>query len=190
MKNKAMQVRLNAEIRDFIDSRRSLQLATLGEDGVPYASYAPFAADEASLFVILSDIAIHGLNLLRQPRASVLIIEDEDTAEELFARRRVGYQVTAEELAVGSDGWDDGVTHLAQRHGERPRRLSSLADFRLYRLCPEHGRYVTGFGKAYSLAGGTLAHAEINHLRVGHRQRSTDDNAGQDGPSLAASTRK
>ena len=171
MKNKAMEQRLADEVLEFIDARRSLQLATLGEDGVPYASYAPFARDDDSLYVILSDIAIHGRNLLRESRASVLVIEDEDTAGELYARIRVSYQVRARELEVGSDAWEHGVSLLEARHGERPRNLSRLADFRLFRLEPQAGRYVKGFGKAYTLEGGTLATATINHLREGHRAR-------------------
>ena len=175
MKNKAMEQRLADEVLAFIDGRRSLQLATLGEDGVPYASYAPFARDADSLYVILSDIAIHGRNLRHSPGASVLIIEDEDGAGELFARRRVGYQVTAEELAVDGDAWKAGVDCLAARHGERPRNLSALADFHLFRLTPRSGRYVKDFGKAYTLEGGTLASPTINHLREGHKRR--DDKA-------------
>ncbi len=171
MKNKAMENRLNTEIMDFIHSRRSLQLATLGEDGAPFASYAPFAADDSSFYVLLSDIAIHGLNLVREPRASVLVIEDEDTAGELFARLRVSYRVTAEEIEVGSPTWHGAVDLLAARHGERPRKLSQLADFRLFRLRPVKGRYVKGFGKAYSLAGGTLGMESIDHLRDGHKPR-------------------
>ena len=171
MKNKAMETRLNAEIKAFIDTRRSLQLATLGEDGMPYASYAPFAYDEDSLYVILSDIAVHGLNLIGEPHASVLIIEDEDSAAELFARRRVGYQIVAEELPVGAPEWHCGVECLEARHGERPRQLSQLADFRVFRLSPRSGRYVKGFGKAYTLAGGRLAQTAVDPFRDGHRPR-------------------
>lgn len=172
MKNKAMEARLSREIIDFIDGRRSLNLATLGEDGVPFASYAPFAIDGDSFYVLLSDIALHGTNLTREPRASVLVIEDEDAADELFARVRVSYEVVADELAVGSQPWEDAVERLARRHGERPRKLSQLADFRLFRLRPVKGRYVKGFGKAYSLAGGTLGAEDSNHLREGHRPRT------------------
>jgi putative heme iron utilization protein len=172
MKNKAMENRLNTEIMDFIHSRRSLQLATLDEDGAPFASYAPFAADDDSFYVLLSDIAIHGRNLAREARASVLVIEDEDSAGELFARVRVNYQVRAEELAVNTAEWHKAVELLAARHGERPRNLSQLSDFRLFRLRPVKGRYVKGFGKAYSLAGGKLGMEGIDHLREGHKPRA------------------
>ena len=120
---------------------------------------------------MLSDIAIHARNLRKYPSASVLIIEDEDSAEELFARRRVSYTIEAEALAVDSPEWHAGVDLLAQRHGERPRNLSQLSDFHLYRLRPQSGRYVKGFGKAYFLANGSLTETTINHLRDGHRKR-------------------
>lgn len=171
MKNTAMQKRLGEEIRTFIDRRLTLQLATLGKDGTPFASYAPFAADENSLYVLLSDIATHGENLAVNPRASVLIIEDEDRAGELFARLRVSYQVIAEELQVEAPDWHRAIELLAGRHGERPRKLAQLADFHLFRLRPTKGRYVKGFGKAYSLDGGSLGVQTISHVRVGHKSR-------------------
>ena len=172
MKNKAMEQRLNDEILEFVNSRKSLQLATLGQDNLPFASYAPFAIKGDSLYVLLSDIAVHGLNLLREPQASVLLIEDEDTAEELFARVRVNYRITAQAPSPDSPDWDEGIRCLTDRLGTRPAKLAQLADFHLFQLFPESGRYVQGFGKAYALTGGTLANAEILHLQEGHRARA------------------
>ncbi|GAB5414292.1 MAG: heme utilization protein HutZ [Congregibacter sp.] len=171
MKNIAMEQRLKDEILSFIDSRRSLQLASIGEDGYPFASYAPFASDADAFYILLSDIAIHGVNLARDSRASVLIVEDEDTAGELYARIRVNYQVDAEQLEVGSPDWERGVSLLEARHGQRPRNLSGLQDFRLFRLHPRKGRYIKGFGKAYTLEGGTIGGTNIDHLREGHKPR-------------------
>lgn len=171
MKNKAMEQRLSTEVLDFIKSRRSLQLATLQEDGAPFASYAPFGVGDECLYVLLSDIAVHGRNLQRDPRASVLIVEDEDTAGELFARIRVNYRMQAELLEYGSARWRTGLDCLVARHGERPRNLSELQDFKLFRLVPQGGRYVKGFGKAYTLAGETLSGHGVEHLRDGHKPR-------------------
>ena len=55
--------------------------------------------------------------------------------------------------------------------GERIDNLSELADFKLFRLTPTGGRYVKGFGRAYTLEGGTLAGGDIGHLREGHKKR-------------------
>ncbi len=172
MKNKAMETRLNQEVLDFIHSRRSLQLASLKEDGVPYASYAPFAIGDDCLYVILSEIAVHAINLQANPNASVLIIEDEDVAGELFARVRVNYTVRAEKLDYDSNDWHTGMEKLVARHGERPRNLGEHSDFKMFRLVPEGGRYVKGFGKAYDLAGESLAGEVVNHLRDGHKARN------------------
>jgi putative heme iron utilization protein len=177
MKNTAMEQRLNDEVRGFIDTRRSLHLASQCDDGYPYSSYAPFARDDQYLYVLLSDVAVHGGNLAREARASVLIVEDEGTSNELYARIRVGYQVQAEELDVGSPRWEHGVQCLEARHGERPRKLSALSDFRLFCLTPVTGRYVKGFGKAYTLTGDSLAGAVIDHLREGHRPREKQEEA-------------
>lgn len=171
MKNKAMEARLNNEVMDFIESRRSLQLATLLEDGSPFASYAPFAVGDECLYVLLSEIAVHGHNLQRDSRASVLIVEDEDTAGELFARIRVNYSMKAELQAYGSPAWRIGIDCLVSRHGERSKNLSELQDFKLFRLVPQGGRYVKGFGKAYTLAGQTLSGQAVEHLREGHKPR-------------------
>jgi putative heme iron utilization protein len=156
MKNRAMQARLGSEVLDFIHSRKSLQLASLGADGAPYASYAPFAIGENCLYVLLSELAIHGVNLQLNPRVSVLVIEDEDSADNLFARVRLNYAMEARLLARESDEWQVAMTQLTARHGERPAGLSNLPDFKMFRLTPLGGRYVKGFGRAYSLAAGTL----------------------------------
>lgn len=171
MKNKAMEVRLSQEVLDFLHSRRSLQLSSLTPEGAPYASYAPFAIGDECLYVLLSEIAVHAVNLTANPQASVLIIEDEDTAGELFARVRVNYTVRADWLQYGSDEFKLGLASLVERHGERPASLSELSDFKLFRLAPLGGRYVKGFGKAYNLAGESLAGEVVTHMRDGHSPR-------------------
>ena len=148
-----------------------MHLATLGSDGLPFASYAPFAIDDESLCIVLSDIAVHGMNLKACPDASVLIIEDEDTAKELFARKRLAYHVTAQAPQPGDIEWEKAVSALEHAHGKRPRQLSELEDFQVFRLTPSSGRFVTGFGRAYSLEGGSLTRSQINHLQIGHRSR-------------------
>ena len=171
MKNKALQTRLSQEVLDFIASRKSLQLATLAQDGTPYASYAPFAIGDDCLYVQLSEIAAHGVNLQYNPLASVLVLEDEDSAEELFARIRVNYSVRADLLEHQSPAWRLALERLTARHGERVANLSKLQDFRMFRLVPTGGRYVKGFGRAYSLAGQTLAGEVVTHLTDGHKPR-------------------
>lgn len=174
MKNKSLEKKLELEIEQHISSRRTLMLSTLNQEGHPYASYAPFAFDDSALYVLLSEIAIHGHNLVLHPKASVLIIEDEDTAAQLFARKRVCYQVTAEHIADDDARWQQSIDILANRHGERITQLSQLSDFKLFRLSPDSGRYVKGFGKAYTIEGGSLVGQGLSHLTEGHRRKTPE----------------
>lgn len=61
-------------------------------------------------------------------------IQDENSAEELFARKRVNYQMTCKHLDTSNNEWSTGITALAQRHGCRIDSLSLLEDFKLFRL--------------------------------------------------------
>lgn len=173
MNDAIAQDQLSTEVLDFIHSRKSLQLSTITPEGRPYASYAPFAIGTGNecLYVLLSEIAVHAGNLRTTPRASVLIIQDEDSAEELFARVRVNYAVDAEQIAVDSDAWSEGINTLTERHGERINSLSKLADFKLFKLKPTGGRYVKGFARAYSIVGHSLAGELLSHMSDGHKKR-------------------
>ena len=171
MNNQSLENKISDEILAMINSRKSLILSSLDEAGKPYASYAPFAIGDECLYVLISEIAVHGKNLQLNPDASVLIIEDEDTAAELFARLRVNYSVAAELLEYQTEAWSIGLDALHQRHGERVSGLSKMADFKLFKLHPQGGRYVKGFGKAYGIEGGSLSGESLTHLRGGHQKR-------------------
>lgn len=163
--------RLVREIMEFVGGRESLHISSLQPDGVPYASYAPFALGDECFYVLLSEIALHAVNLQHSPIASVLLIEDEASAKELFARVRLSYRVEARMVARESSEWTRGIDILTKRLGRRPSSLSELEDFKLFRLEPRGGRYVKNFGRAYSIVGNTLSGETLTHLRDGHRKR-------------------
>ncbi|GGA69636.1 heme utilization protein HutZ [Neiella marina] len=163
--------RVGPEIKELLDSRKSFFLSSITKDGSPYASYAPFAIGDECFYVLLSEIAVHAVNLQVNPTASVLVIEDEDSAKELFARLRVSYQVQANLLAVDSDEWQHGLAQLVNRHGELVNNLSQLGDFKMFRLEPISGRFVKGFGRAFAFSGKGLLGEQIVHMRDGHKKR-------------------
>lgn len=172
MKNKVMEARLADELEAFLEKRRTLHLSTIDENGHPYASYAPYATGDNCIYVLLSDIAVHGVNLKNNPKAAVLIVEDESEAQTIFARIRVNYQVVAEHIPfdAGAD-YDTAIEALYQKQGERVHNLSKMTDFNLFKLTPIGGRYVKDFGRAYAIAGNSLTGESIDHLRDGHKQR-------------------
>lgn len=159
-------------IESFISERKTLNLSTITKEGLPFASYAPYAKGEDCFYVLLSDIARHAVNLVLNPVASVLVIADEIPSREIYALERLSYSVQAELLEFGADEWGVGIDCLAERFGQRIHDLSNLTDFKLFKLVPTEGRYVKGFAKAYSLSGRGFTGAEVKHLREGHKRRT------------------
>lgn len=131
-------------------------LATVGADGAPDASYAPWAEEggpDGALLVLVSRLARHTANLLHARCASVMLIEDESAARQIFARRRATYACRVEPVARDTAPWDTGVAALQRRHGDVVTTLRGLQDFQLLRLVPESGSLVLGFGRAWRLGG-------------------------------------
>lgn len=145
------------KIEQLISAQKSLFLATIDPDNQPFASYAPFAFDwqQGELYVFLSQLSAHCRHLQRHPHASVLIAQDETDTEQIYARLRVQYQVTAS--IVDGEQRDAHLDKLRQRQGEVIDLLTSLPDFHLFVLQINSGSYVQGFGAAFRLAAGGFA---------------------------------
>lgn len=151
---------------ELLDQTKSLQLATLGEDGYPHCGYTPFVmwpelpTDSRHFYIFVSELALHTRDLARDPRASIMIIEDESSASQIFARTRVYYQCDADELKRDSSNYNSVLEGYEKRHGNTVKLLRQLPDFRLFRLVPQSGQFVMGFGKAFQLAGENLQQFE------------------------------
>ncbi|GLS91074.1 heme utilization protein HutZ [Psychromonas marina] len=167
-KQARLQGRLIPEIHEFREHCQSLQLATLN-DGLPHASYAPFAYTEAGYFILISDIAQHGQNLKTAKSVAFMMLDDESAAKSIFARRRLSYESQANCIDKKSDLGVQGLNALEARFGDMIPQLSQLNDFNLYQLKPLKGRYVKGFGKAFELTGDELQ--DITHLQGGHNNK-------------------
>ena len=147
---------LREEIRCFRKQQKTLILSSQSEDNHPLASYAPFIEDEKGCFyLLLSDLAGHSINLQnhqnKQSTLSILLIEDEQTARNLFARKRLSYTCQVTSWPREHPHWQEKIEQLQERFGKTIEVLASLADFNLYVLKPVEGQYVRGFGQAYVL---------------------------------------
>ncbi|MCP8687081.1 HugZ family protein [Marinobacterium sedimentorum] len=165
---------LQAGYEAVIESRATLALATTAADGVPDISYAPFVRDEQGRFCIfVSALAAHTGNLLREPRASVMLIQPESEATNLFARERLTLRCRATEIHRDESDYEPILERMAARFGPLIQQLRSLADFHLLALAPQSGTYIVGFGRAYELdvKSGELRHIDADRLR----QRSAGD---------------
>jgi heme iron utilization protein len=127
----------------------SLVLATVGQDGTPLASYAPFAENDGCLYVLLSGLSLHTQNLQRQQQANVMLIEDEASARNIFARARLNYTALVSAIEKDTTDGTAALQAMKAKLGNTVDVLSGLPDFMLFRLQLEKARLVTGFGRAY-----------------------------------------
>ncbi|ENK2092528.1 TPA: heme utilization protein HutZ [Vibrio vulnificus] len=170
VKQERLQGRLEPEIKEFRQERQTLQLATVDVDGRPNVSYAPFVQNQEGYFVLISKIARHARNLLENPQVSLMMIEDEEGAKQLFARKRLTFDAVASVIERDTQLWHQVITQMEERFGEIVSGLSQLEDFVLFNLKAERGLFVKGFGQAYQVSGDDLV--DFVHLQEGHRKIS------------------
>ena len=136
----------------LIASQQTLLLSTASISGVPDLSYAPFVRDTAGVFYIfVSELAVHTVNLLANPQASLLFILPESEARNLFARERAVLNCRVCEIGRDHPVYSRQLDALQDKFGEVVSLLRPLPDFHLFALYPESGRYVVGFGQAYTI---------------------------------------
>lgn len=168
VKQERLQGRLGPEIKEFRQERRTLQLATVDAEGRPNVSYAPYVQNQEGYFVLISKIARHARNLLENPNVSLMMIEDEESSKQLFARKRLTFDAVANVVERDTEMWQQVVGQLKERFGEIIDGLSQLEDFVLFNLKPESGLFVKGFGQAYQVSGDDLV--DFVHLQEGHKK--------------------
>ena len=137
--------------RRLLRGAESASLATIERDaGGPYASLVLIADDEdGSPILLLSDLAGHSRNLAADDRASLLF---DGTAG--LEDRLTGPRLTVLGRAARSADPDHRARYLA-RHPSA-ERYADFGDFAFYRVAPESGHLVAGFGRIHAIAGAAL----------------------------------
>ena len=170
IKQERLQGRLGPEIQEFRQQRKTIQLATVDEEGRPNVSYAPFVQNQEGYFVLISEIARHARNLQVNPHVSLMLIEDEESSKQLFARKRLTFDAIASVVERDSPLWAQVIGQMQERFGEIVEGLSQLQDFVLFNLKAERGLFVKGFGQAYQVSGDDLV--DFVHPQEGHKKAS------------------
>ncbi len=159
-------VQQQKELEALLENCKTLILASVDAKGGADASYSPFVRDDVGNFYIyVSTLAKHTRNLRSAKAASIMMIEDEQDAASLYARRRLTLDCTIEPVERDSPPFEDRMQQFHQRFGEIIDTLSGMKDFHLFRLVPQTGRLVLGFGAAYTVSGIQVD----GHLRGKHR---------------------
>ena len=126
------------EYSTFLAKFSSLQLSTIGENGRPESSYAPFVVDQNNnYYIYVSALARHTGNLLNDNRAGIMLIEAEAEAENIFARKRVTFECDTEAVERESADWWEIMLLFDQLSAELMETLRRLPDFQLLRLRPK-----------------------------------------------------
>lgn len=123
---------------------RTSALATLGEDGFPFASLVTVATDlDGSPLLLMSRLAAHTLNLERDPRASLLLAET-GKGDPLAHPRLTAIGRAGRTAAPGARA------RFLARH-PKAKLYADFGDFSFWRLEIAGAHLVGGFGRIVDL---------------------------------------
>jgi len=165
------------EARTIAASANTGTLATLTDEGDPWASYVTYGLLGGAPVLCVSNLAEHGRNLAGDPRASIAIVAPDSGADPLASGRvtlaGVVEKPTGEELAAARDA------HLSAVPAAK--YYIDYSDFTLWVLRVHRVRWVGGYGRMDSATGEAYAAAEpdpvqpraagaIAHLNADHAE--------------------
>lgn len=151
-----MPSEVTAEAMELLEGARAGTLATLLPDGAPYASLASVATDGGGRPIfLLSRLALHTRNLLRDRRASLLLRDallrdDGAPGGDVLAGTRVSLVGAIAPHAVG-----DLRARFLAAHPEAETYID-FADFGFYAMTIERAHLVAGFGRIVDIPGTEL----------------------------------
>lgn len=140
----------------FIDSFDTVIMATVSSDGQPEASYAPYYFDHQFFYIFISELSQHTQNLNHCHECSLLFIEPENQADNLFARKRLSIQSSASLVSPETDLRQQTLALMKDKFGEIMTTLSQLPDFHLFKIAPKNANFVGGFANAQKFNFGKM----------------------------------
>ena len=141
------------EFEELRESLKTLQLATLGSDSQPLASYAPYVRLERKYYLFLSELAKHTVNLIANGSVGLLLIESEESCRNLFARRRIVLRGEARTIERDSALFTRVIAEFERQFGGIIKVIEPLQDFHLFEVNPVSGRFIRGFAEAFEMSG-------------------------------------
>lgn len=149
------------EFNNFDTDKQSLIISSTSNENEPLTSYAPFVKQGENYYVSISSNLPHFTNMQETQKAHIFIIEDEASAEHIYARKRMYFSA---KCAVVEEGTEEIYKLFDERYGESLSFLRSMKDFKIIRLTPQEKSLVLGFGAAYKMGvDGKLQNKSISH---------------------------
>jgi putative heme iron utilization protein len=145
------------EARTLMATTNVATLATLSEDGGPWASLVTFGMlPDGAPVLFVSTLAEHGRNLQRDARASLVVAQPSPSGDPLAAGR-----VTVAGRARMPAGDQERAARAAYLTGvDEASMFIAFDDFSLYVLDVERVRWVGGYGRMDSVTAADFAGAE------------------------------
>jgi putative heme iron utilization protein len=141
------------DVQSLFTEQRVLSLAlAIPPGGHVYAGLLPFILDSGrvALLVRASKLARHSRGLIAGARVCVLIHEKDAATKDPLQLKRVTFECTVEPLARDTAEWIAARDRYLERFPSAELTVG-LTDFQMYRLVPDSGMYVAGFGRAIAL---------------------------------------
>lgn len=149
--------------RDALFLARSILIAVGNQNNGPEMGVSPVIRHEGDFFVYTSHLARHVRAMIDQKTAQCMLIEDEEAAQNIWARRRLKFVAHIDEVERGDALFGVLCDLFSATHGPTMQVISNFSDFHMLRLEPVSGVMVLGFAKAYELRGRDLE--IVDHLR-------------------------
>ncbi|PCJ16414.1 MAG: pyridoxamine 5-phosphate oxidase [Candidatus Cloacimonadota bacterium] len=160
------------EYLSLISKQKSVVISSLDKEGKPYISFAPFAIDkDYNFYILISEMSEHFFNLSKNSDASIFLAEDENETSNIYARVRLNFSIIAKNL---KEDHDLAYKLLHERFGNMVEHLKNIDDFHFFKLVPQKGRFIIGFGQAFDLLQDDLS--QLVHVKggkggMGHRMK-------------------
>ena len=159
--------KISAEVEDFISGFGSVVLGTVNNKAYPNVTYAPFLRYENNNYIYISEIGDHYDNMKNNGNLELLFLEDESKAKAITVRRRVRF-ASGFEFLPRDENFEKVMDTFEKKAGNTMNLMRKMKDFHLVKLNFLDGRYVKGFGQAYTIT----AEGKVEQMtadKVGHK---------------------
>ena len=158
------------EYYTFMKKAKNVYISSVDENNKPEISYSPCVVDdEKNVYILVSDLSKRTSSLVQGRNVSLMFIEPEDQCEEMYVRIRLIFECSTKQIERKTENWNEQIPVFFDRFGEIINILESLSDFKMFCFSPVSGSYVKGFGKAYTIKGGSLD--QISHVNFSANQK-------------------
>ncbi|WP_336634315.1 heme iron utilization protein [Lysinibacillus fusiformis] len=150
------------DYESFIQNKKNCVLSFVNGEGKPFSSTTPFVRLNGKFYVYISRVAEHYQLMDQSEVVDLICVADEAVTANPFATERARWQCIPKKL--GNEGHEDIFATFDQLFNAKMMELLRSLDFSLFELTPIEGRYVVGFGKAFTIdiANDTLIHVVVD----------------------------